>query len=218
MLMGEKKRDKKADELNYTIIGSGSSGNCVVIENVMVDCGLPYSKIKESLYEVDYLLITHRHTDHIKDSTFKKIRAEFPNITVISNYDVAYLYDVDITCNAGYPVEVGGYSFMPFEGNHNVLCYGYTWVTNGKRVIYATDMTDFSGAPEQEYDVFFLECNHDEHKLKAVMNTGRRKFGYDVYAAGMRHCSTQRAYGFYYSYRSSKDAPMIELHKSERFY
>ncbi len=38
-------------KLNYEILGSGSSGNCVVIEDMMVDIGLPYERIKENLYD-----------------------------------------------------------------------------------------------------------------------------------------------------------------------
>lgn len=189
----------------------------MLIGNVMVDCGLPYSRIKEYLYDVDVLLITHRHTDHIKATTYKRIRKEFPSIKVVANYEVAYLFDVDIIINAGNPVSVGGHLFTAFEGEHDVLCYGYVWDDKDKILIYATDMHDYSTAPELAYDMFFLECNHDEHKLKAVKNA-RKKYGYDVYSAGQRHCSTQRAYGFYYAHRSSKDAPMIELHQSERFY
>lgn len=213
--------DQNTNSLNYKIIGSGSSGNCVVIENIMVDCGLSYSKIKESLYDVDILLITHKHSDHIKNTTFERIREEFPNITVIANYEVAYLYDVDIICNENVPVEVEDYIILPFRGEHgDVLCYGYTWSFNGLEIIYATDMNNFNLAPDKEYDYLFLESNHDEHKLNAVESRykGIKNYGYDVYASSMRHCSTQRCKGFYFTHRRSKDSPLIELHISSRFY
>lgn len=208
-------------ELNYEILGSGSSGNCVVIENVMVDCGLPYLAIKDKLYDVDILLITHKHSDHIVASTYKKIRQNFPNITVIANYEVAYLYDVDIVCNENVPVSYGGYEFIPFRGEHgDVLCYGYTWKFEDLEIIYATDMSNFDLAPDKQYDYLFLESNHDEHKLNAIESyyKGKKKYGYDVYASSMRHCSTQRCKGFYYTHRKSKESPLIELHISSRFY
>lgn len=208
-------------ELNYEIIGTGSSGNCVVIENIMIDCGLPFSSLKDALYDVDILLITHKHTDHIKERTYERIRKEFPNITTVSNYEVAYLYDVDIVCNEKVPFEVGEYIITPFRGEHgSVLCYGYTWTVNGNDVIYATDMSNYNFAPDREYDYLFLESNHDEHKINAIESRykGRKMYGYDVYASALRHCSTQKCKGFYFTHRKSKDSPLIELHMSSRFY
>lgn len=207
----------KIKELEYTIIGSGSSGNCVVIENIMVDCGLPYKKIADYLYDIDYLLLTHIHSDHINSKTFNRIREEFPNITVIGNYEVAYLYDIDIICNANVPVEIDLYKFIPFEGEHNVLVYGYTWQRKGFEIIYATDMNNFENAPDQKYDYLFLESNHDEKKLNAVAGK-TRQYGYDVFRAGKRHCSTQKCLGYYYAHRRNKNSQLIELHKSKRFY
>lgn len=205
------------EKLEYNIIGSGSSGNCVRIENVMIDCGLPYSKIKNDLYDTDYLLLTHRHTDHINKATFNKIRLEFPNITVIANYEVAFRYDVDIICMEGQPFTVGEYVFTPFSGEHNVLVYGYTWKCKGNDVIYATDMNNFDNAPDQKYDYLFLESNHDEHKLNAVRNAGR-DYGYNIYLAAKRHCSMQKSWAYYFTHRRDKKSVYVELHKSERFY
>ena len=35
-------------EVSYKVIGSGSKGNCVVIGDVMFDCGLPFKKVERS--------------------------------------------------------------------------------------------------------------------------------------------------------------------------
>lgn len=207
--------------LDYKIIGSGSSGNCIVIENVMIDCGLPFISIKESLYDIDVLLITHKHSDHIKDSTYNRIRKEFPNIITIANYEVAYKYDVDMICNEGVPVEAAGYIFLPFRGEHgDVLSYGYCWEYDDQKIIYATDMNNFDNAPDIKFDYLFLESNHDEHKINAIESyyKGKKKYGYDVYASAHRHCSTQKCLGYYYAHRKNKDSKLIELHKSSRFY
>ena len=57
----------KESKLNYEIIASGSSGNCVVIEDMMFDVGVPYSKIRKYLYNIKYLFISHAHSDHINN-------------------------------------------------------------------------------------------------------------------------------------------------------
>ncbi|MBA1335889.1 MAG: hypothetical protein HPY66_1707 [Firmicutes bacterium] len=55
--------------MNISAIGSGSSGNCYVIDDshtkLMVECGLPIKKIQEGcgfrLHEIQACLISHGH-------------------------------------------------------------------------------------------------------------------------------------------------------------
>ena len=59
-----------------------------MINDVLVDCGIPFNKIKDELYEIKYLLLTHIHSDHVRPATLKSIKAMFPKIQVIGNYEV----------------------------------------------------------------------------------------------------------------------------------
>ena len=81
---------KEKQNLNYNVIASGSSGNAVRIGSIMVDCGVGFTEMKEDLYKVDTLLITHAHSDHVKPTTLESIRREFPRVKVYGNADVAY--------------------------------------------------------------------------------------------------------------------------------
>lgn len=202
--------------LDYKIVSSGSKGNCVIIQDVMVDCGVPFKDIKEDLYNIKYLIITHIHSDHVRLQTLLSIMKQFPQIKIIGNYEVQQQYFVHTVANAGYNVETDDYIFTPFECVHDVLTYGYTWVFEGKRILYCTDTASMENAPDGFYDYFFIESNHDEEKLEAVR--GKKKGSYDPYLGGKRHLSTQQAKGFYYTHRRNKDAEFIELHKSARFY
>jgi hypothetical protein len=202
--------------MNYKIISSGSKGNCVIINDIMVDCGVPFSHIKAELYEIKYLLITHIHNDHLKTNTLEKIFEQFPRIQVIGNYEVHQAYNVNHIANADFEIETEDYIFTPFKCVHDVECYGYTWNYEGNEIIYATDTSTLEHAPKKKYDFFFLESNHDEAKLEEVRN--KHKGSYSPYLSGKRHLSTQQAKAFYYTYRNSLDSEFIELHKSSRFY
>ena len=47
--------------MKYNIIGTGSSGNCVIVnDNIMLDCGLNYKKIKPYLRYIKLIFISHR--------------------------------------------------------------------------------------------------------------------------------------------------------------
>lgn len=204
--------------LNYEVIASGSKGNCVVIGNVMVDCGVAYTKLKDHLYDVKYLLITHIHSDHLRKSTFNYIKKHFPHIKTIGNYDVAQTVDVHYIINAGFELLTDDYVFNAFKCVHDVETYGFYWVQDGYNIIYATDTSNMNFAPKDiPFDYLFLESNHDEKKLEAVRNR-HRELGYDAYSGGKRHLSTRKSREYYFVNRRDNEAEHIELHKSERFY
>jgi phosphoribosyl 1,2-cyclic phosphodiesterase len=203
--------------MNYKIVSSGSKGNCVIInQNVMVDCGVPFNKIKDDLYHIKYLLITHIHSDHLNKVTLERIMRKFPTIKIIGNYEVHQAFHTHVIANSGFPIETDDYIFIPFECEHDVLTYGYTFEVDGLQVIYATDTSTLENAPDQKYDYFFIESNHDEQKLKDAIN--EYKGSYSPFLSGKRHLSTQAARAFFYLHRRSRDSQLIELHKSTRFY
>lgn len=203
--------------MNYKVLATGSKGNAVRINDVMIDCGIPFNRMKNDLYECRYLLITHTHSDHINKSTLKAIKKQFPRIEIIGNFEVAQSVGVSRICNPGYMVETNEYNFMPFQCVHDVECTGFVWQHKGNEIIYATDTNSLEFAPDCKYDYMFLESNYDKYKIEAIKNP-RKTYGYDVTDGAHRHLSTQRCKEFYYTHRKSKESPLIELHMSSRFY
>ena len=71
--------------MRIKVFSSGSAGNCTILLfdkfNILVDCGITKKEIEENLNEyflsirdIDALLITHEHIDHIKSlPSFLKI-------------------------------------------------------------------------------------------------------------------------------------------------
>lgn len=210
-------------DLDYNVLSTGSQGNAVRIGEIMVDCGIPFNKMKAELYKCKVLLITHIHGDHVKSATIKKIRQMFPRLFIVANYEVAAKFPdcVDYICNAGYEVKTKVGSIMPFECVHDVVTYGYAWKFDGNQILYATDTSTMANAPEGiKVDYCFLEANYDEEKLRLIVEREnfKTKYGYDVRQGCYRHLSVQACKGFFYSHRASTDAKLIELHQSSRFY
>lgn len=204
-------------ELDYHIIGTGSSGNAVRIENIMFDCGVPFSHMKEDLYKVDTLLITHSHSDHIKPATLERIRKEFPGITVFGNADVAYQFDVDMVVGSKPFSLRKRRKVIPFDGVHDVPVTGYIIQMKGLNILYMTDTARVNPPGDLLLDYIFLESNFDERKLRQEAKRYKRN-GYDPYLSVTRHLSTQRCKEFYYTHRRNEESKLIELHKSTRFY
>ena len=208
----------KESKLNYEIIASGSSGNCVIVEDMMFDVGVPYSKIRKYLYKIKYLFITHRHTDHVNLATLTKIKKEFPRIETVGNYDVYGITKVNILVGDSTNITKRDRTIQSFFCPHDVPCHGFVVEKEGKLLIYATDTTSLDNAPKLKYDYFFIESNHDENKIKAIRDNSKQKYGYDAWQGAMRHLSTQQSKAFYYINRRNPESEWIELHKSERFY
>lgn len=75
--------------MKVSILGSGSSGNSIFVENdgikLLVDAGFSCKKIEEKLKcidrninEIDALLITHEHTDHIQGAGIISRKYDIP--------------------------------------------------------------------------------------------------------------------------------------------
>lgn len=203
-------------KLDYNIIGSGSTGNAVRIENIMIDCGLAFSKMREDLYKVDALLLTHSHSDHIKPATLKSIRKEFPHIKVYGNAHTAYQYEVDKVIGSA-EFKIKGANIIPFDGVHDIPVTGFVIQIEDLNILYMTDTAEVPIPEGYPLDYVFLESNYDEVKLRMTAGRYARK-GYDPYDSVLRHLSTQKCKEFYFLNRRSKDSVLIELHKSRRFY
>lgn len=203
-------------ELDYKVIGTGSKGNAVRIENIMIDCGLAYTKMKKDLYLTDLLLITHAHSDHVKPSTFNRIVKDFPNIKRMGNPDVGYRWKLDKVLANDVSFEEAGWKITPFPCLHDVPTQGFVLEKDDLKIIYATDTSTLEFAPNMKFDYFFVESNHDESKVDLIKSNS--KYGYDAWQGAMRHLSTQKAKAYYYIHRKDKDSKWIELHQSSRFY
>lgn len=87
----------KFKPLPFYFFGSGSSGNSVYLNKLhsLIDLGFSYKKYtsfnQNFFLDVDYIFLTHEHTDHFKFPTFYKILQMNPNVQFVLS---KRLYDV----------------------------------------------------------------------------------------------------------------------------
>ena len=80
----------KLNNMPYEIISTGSKGNCIIFNhNIMLDCGISYTKVKPYLKDMDLIFISHRHSDHLNGTTIKQISYNYPTIKFVCNIEVA---------------------------------------------------------------------------------------------------------------------------------
>ena len=72
--------------MNYNIISTGSQGNAIVLNNIiLLDCGVPFRDLKDVYKGLKIVLLTHIHGDHFNKTTkiFPKFfRANCPTCRV----------------------------------------------------------------------------------------------------------------------------------------
>ena len=176
--------------MKFCSISSGSSGNCIYAgsagTSVLIDAGISGKKIEQGLNgidlttsDVDGILVTHEHSDHIKGLGVLARRYGIPVYAtkgtiraLMETTQVGKIPD-GILCEikADEPFEIGDLTVKPFAISHDAAePVGYRIEHGGKSAAVATDMgcyNDYIVRNLTGLDVLLLESNHDVHMLEA---------------------------------------------------
>ncbi len=175
--------------MRFVSIASGSSGNCIYIgsdsTHLLVDAGISNKRIQQGLNDIglkgqdlDGILITHEHSDHIKGLGVLARRYQVPIYSTQETLDEICAkqslgaYDKSLLC----PVlpdgefEVGDLRILPFSIDHDAANPVAYRVQQGlKSVAVATDMGHFNEyiiSHLRGLDALLLESNHDVRMLE----------------------------------------------------
>lgn len=169
--------------MDFLNIASGSKGNCTVVSGnnttLLIDDGLNIRTLEErarianiDLKNIDALLVTHEHADHIKGIASFVSKYHVPVYChAASRYGLdpktlAYVQDNDMDL----PFEIGGLKVTPFRLPHDSdYNLGYKLTDGKKTIAVATDlgyMNEAIFANLEKSDLVMLESNHDIQMLK----------------------------------------------------
>jgi phosphoribosyl 1,2-cyclic phosphodiesterase len=170
--------------VKISILGSSSSGNCTFIGTsrvrILLDAGFnPTQTLKrlhaigESLDNLDAIIISHEHTDHVNGITGLLSKREIP--VYIGEKTFAAI-DPRIMCDglefitAGQPFLLKDLKISPFSIPHDAVDpLGFTLEAEGLKIGHVTDlgyMTELVTQRLRGCDVIVLESNHDLEMLK----------------------------------------------------
>ena len=224
-------------EFEFDVHYTGSKGNSVSIyyENIgfLIDIGRPYKYIEPFLYDKQFVLITHKHQDHLVYTTYKKIRENFPHIKILSNETVnneltkRKLSSLDITFKDDFQFQIGDVKFTTLQNYHGAgedytETHGFILESPSQNLIYATDLStliDYETyllTNELKLDVILLEANYDPQVI-GLSEYMKIHSGYDTFNNGSyRHLSTIDREEFVTKFKKP-NAVDVELHISERY-
>ena len=162
--------------MKFTILASGSRGNCCIIESsdaqIMIDCGTTKKYLNECFHQLQYddtatdaLLLTHSHSDHISQLKMFEHHLKYGpeeiekhQIQVVKPFECFMIHSTQI-------------QVLPMS--HDVTCVGYVLTCGNEKLVYMTD-TGYVKAEIKEYiqnaDYYIFESNHD---IELLMQTNR---------------------------------------------
>lgn len=164
---------------------SGSSGNCSIVSDgkttLLVDCGLSASRLDELLkaigvspLDINALLITHEHSDHIKGAGIVSKKYGLPVFATCGTHEAIKncgITDENIKyISPDESFEIGTIGVNAFSIPHDAAePVGYSFFLGNKKLSVATDMgymSDYILEHIKGSAAVILESNHDVEMLK----------------------------------------------------
>lgn len=191
--------------MTYEIIGTGSTGNAVLInDEILIDCGLPWKKIEPYAKRLKLVLLTHQHKDHFNPKTAGRLHSERPALrwamcpwmcrlaldAGLSNRVIDLLDENKAFHYDGIPLDV-----IPVLLFHDVPNCGYRLFTEGAETLfYATDTGTLDHVTAKNYDLYLIEANHRRAELeeRIAEKQAKGEFAYEFRAA-RNHLSEEQA-------------------------
>lgn len=179
--------------MNVKILATGSSGNSIFVNNsILIDAGITikaFQKHQISCENIQALLITHRHHDHMNNALVRYllnqgVQAYLPN-DVIGELMKENKIDMNALMDKGqvHPISanttftVGDMCITPYPQKHyDIVNFAFVVETADTRLLYSTDLdtvepTDIGvGLLELgQFDIILLEGNYDEVFLREYL-------------------------------------------------
>ena len=175
--------------MEFFSLASSSKGNCICVgegdTHILIDTGITFKKIEEGLSrynltadDIDAILITHEHSDHIKGLGVISRKKGIPIYTTRGTrqgiLDVSSLGQIntglfnEIRYDEAF--DIGSLNILPFKTSHDASepC-DYVITHDDKRIAVVTDLgvyDDYTVDNLSDLNAIFLEANYDYNMLQ----------------------------------------------------
>lgn len=173
--------------MKFCSLYSGSSGNCLYLEDgstkILIDAGVSGKSIEKNLKHIDVnpeeinaLLLTHDHIDHIKGAGILSRRYNIPIYANQGTWDIALksLGKIAgqnmVVFTSNQEICINNLCILPFSIHHDAKEPVAFTITNGKsKVGILTDTGEVTQDMTEclsDCDLAIIESNHDVEMLK----------------------------------------------------
>lgn len=171
--------------MKVSILGSGSKGNSIFIETdsikILIDVGFSGKKIEEQLKKInedisniDGILITHEHGDHIQGAGIISRKYNIPIYITKESYEAAILKIGKINNEnlrfINDKFHIGNSIVYPFDVMHDAeRTIGFRIEeSTGSKLAIATDIGYIDNCVRESFkdvNIMIIECNYDYQTL-----------------------------------------------------
>lgn len=173
--------------LRFTVLGSGSTGNATIVKGqdatVLVDAGLSAKRLDELMreqgvsgHEIDAIVVTHEHSDHIKGLGALARKFNLPIYANEATWGALERHvgqigsEQRVVFETGESLNFGALQATSYAISHDAAePVGYVFEEDGLKLSLATDLGYVSDKVRrmiEDSDVLVLESNHDVNMLR----------------------------------------------------
>lgn len=209
----------------YRKIASSSDGNAMLyLDKILVDIGVSQKAIAPYVNDIQLVLLTHIHGDHIVDRTLITLHEKRPTVRFgcgIWLYDK--LIDIGVCPNQidvydlGVEYDYGSFTIRAEELHHNVKNCAY-YIHGEKSIFHATDTGKVSHLEARNMDLIAIERNWNEETMTRVI-AEQMKMGQDFMHGTLSqlfHLSEQLCNEFVFL-NAEEHTEVIYLHESKTY-
>src|SRR5690606_24278791 len=131
-----------------------------------------YKKVVPYINSLKLVFVGHRHHDHFKQSTIRRLAKESPGLRSSGG---AWMADDFLKAHVkgsqsdvlemGKRYDYGAFQIEAFPVKHDVPNAGLKLFINGQKAIYIVDAGNLNGIEAPNFDLFLIESNHDETEI-----------------------------------------------------
>lgn len=155
------------------ILGSGSKGNAIILDTVLIDCGVSYKKLEPYIRKITAVCMTHSHKDHLNPATVRRLAKERPSLWwICGEHLTGDLLACGVRAAKIVPLKNGqkcvlsDFSAEMVNLYHDVPNVGYRLNFGKTRIFYATDTATLDGIEAKNYDLYLIEANYGEDEIR----------------------------------------------------
>ena len=167
--------------MKYIVLASGSKGNCLLIDDgknvLLIDVGITKKELKNKLSlsgylisDVDAVLVSHEHQDHIKSIELFEKEKIFTNKKTFDVLNENQLNPFEIK-------KIKLFEVLPLPLSHDCnLCLGFKIKSKNKTIVYIVDTGYLSESVKERIineDMYIIESNYD---LEMLLNSKRPSY------------------------------------------
>jgi phosphoribosyl 1,2-cyclic phosphodiesterase len=172
--------------IGFCPLASGSQGNCIYVgtknTKILIDAGLSAKGIRErlgligvTLEEIDAIIVTHEHTDHIRGLDLLGGKMGIPIFTnsdtaraISSHFNEPFKFKIFST---GEAFEYGDIEIHPFSIQHDAVDpVAFTLRIGDKKLGFCADLgfvTSLVSSQLKGCDYLYIEANHQPSMVHA---------------------------------------------------